>query len=70
MQNYKKDYWEICDSWGGFDVVGLQFEKNDWYLIKGSRDIHHLYAWNIDEKEYQKIADARYRTKSRTSRKY
>jgi hypothetical protein len=42
----------------GFDV-GLQFEKNDWQFGLMVRDITTTYnVWNIDEKEYQKIADA------------
>jgi hypothetical protein len=49
----------FADSWGfGFDV-GLQFEKNDWQFGLMIRDITTTYnVWNIDEKEYQKIADA------------
>ncbi|MEZ7497250.1 PorV/PorQ family protein [Flavobacterium sp. Arc3] len=50
---------KFADSWGfGFDV-GLQFEKNDWQFGLMIRDITTTYnVWNIDEKEYQKIADA------------
>jgi hypothetical protein len=50
---------KFADSWGfGFDV-GLQFEKNDWQFGLMVRDITTTYnVWNIDEKEYQKIADA------------
>jgi hypothetical protein len=50
---------KFANSWGfGFDV-GLQFEKNDWQFGLMVRDITTTYnVWNIDEKEYQKIADA------------
>ncbi|WP_449403936.1 putative type IX sorting system protein PorV2 [Flavobacterium degerlachei] len=50
---------KFANSWGfGFDV-GLQFEKNDWQFGLMLRDITTTYnVWNIDEKEYQKIADA------------
>lgn len=50
---------KFADSWGfGFDV-GLQFKKNDWQFGLMVRDITTTYnVWNIDEKEYQKIADA------------
>jgi hypothetical protein len=50
---------KFADSWGfGFDV-GLQFEKNDWQFGLMIRDITTTYnVWNINEKEYQKIADA------------
>lgn len=50
---------KFADSWGfGFDV-GLQFEKKDWKFGLLLRDITTTYnVWNIDEKEYQKIADA------------
>jgi hypothetical protein len=50
---------QFADSWGfGFDV-GLQFEKNNWQFGLMVRDITTTYnVWNIDEKEYQKIADA------------
>tara|TARA_R110000868_G_scaffold4428_9_gene27913 strand:- start:32066 stop:33136 length:1071 start_codon:yes stop_codon:yes gene_type:complete len=50
---------KFADSWGfGFDV-GFQFEKNDWQFGLMVRDITTTYnIWNIDEKEYQKIADA------------
>jgi hypothetical protein len=50
---------KFADSWGfGFDL-GLQFEKNDWHFGLMIRDITTTYnVWNINEKEYQKIADA------------
>ncbi|WP_245745001.1 putative type IX sorting system protein PorV2 [Flavobacterium frigoris] len=50
---------KFADSWGfGFDV-GLQFEKNNWKFGLMVRDITTTYnVWNINEKEYQKIADA------------
>jgi hypothetical protein len=50
---------QFADSWGvGFDV-GLQFEKNDWQFGLMVRDITTTYnVWNINEKEYQKIAAA------------
>ena len=50
---------KFASSWGfGFDV-GLQFEKNDWQFGLMLRDITTTYnVWNIDEDEYQKIANA------------
>jgi len=50
---------KFASSWGfGFDL-GLQFEKNDWQFGLMLRDITTTYnVWNIDEAEYQKIADA------------
>lgn len=50
---------KFANSWGfGFDV-GLQFEKNNWQFGVMLRDITTTYnVWNIDEKEYQKIANA------------
>jgi hypothetical protein len=50
---------QFANSWGfGFDV-GLQFKRNDWQFGLMVRDITTTYnVWNIDEKEYQKIADA------------
>jgi hypothetical protein len=50
---------KFADSWGfGFDV-GIQLERNDWKLGLMLRDITTTYnVWNIDEKAYQKIADA------------
>ena len=50
---------KFADSWGfGFDV-GLQFERSDWQFGLMLRDITTTYnVWNIDEEEYQKIADA------------
>lgn len=50
---------EFANSWGfGFDV-GLQFERDDWKFGLMARDITTTYnIWNIDEEEYQKIADA------------
>jgi hypothetical protein len=37
----------------------LQFKRNDWQFGLMVRDITTTYnVWNIDEKEYQKIADA------------
>jgi uncharacterized membrane protein len=50
---------QFADSWGfGFDV-GIQMERNDWKFGLMLRDITTTYnVWNIDEKEYQKIADA------------
>lgn len=50
---------KFADSWGfGFDV-GLQFEKNNWQFGLMVRDITTTYnVWNINEQEYQKIADA------------
>lgn len=50
---------KFANSWGfGFDV-GLQFERNDWQFGLMLRDITTTYnVWNIDEEEYQKIANA------------
>lgn len=50
---------KFADSWGfGFDI-GLQYEKKDWKLGLMVRDITTTYnVWNINEEEYQKIADA------------
>lgn len=50
---------DFASSWGfGFDV-GFQFEKNDWQYGLMLRDITTTYnIWNINEEEYQKIADA------------
>jgi hypothetical protein len=50
---------KFASSWGfGFDV-GLQFEKNDWQFGLMIRDITTTYnVWNIDEEEYDKIANA------------
>ena len=50
---------KFANSWGfGFDV-GVQFEKNNWQFGLMLRDITTTYnEWNIDEEEYQKIANA------------
>lgn len=50
---------DFANSWGfGFDI-GIQFERNDWQFGLLLRDITTTYnVWNIDEDEYQKIADA------------
>ncbi|MFV8335230.1 PorV/PorQ family protein [Flavobacterium sp. RSP29] len=50
---------KFANSWGfGFDV-GLQFEKNNWQFGLMLRDITTTYnVWNIDEVEYQKIANS------------
>ncbi|WP_443135185.1 putative type IX sorting system protein PorV2 [Flavobacterium sp. KACC 22763] len=50
---------KFANSWGfGFDI-GLQFERNDWKFGLMLRDITTTYnVWNIDEKEYEKIANA------------
>jgi hypothetical protein len=50
---------DFATSWGfGFDF-GLQFEKDDWQFGLMLRDITTTYnIWNINEEEYQKIADA------------
>ena len=50
---------KFANSWGfGFDV-GIQFEKNNWQFGLMIRDITTTYnVWNIDEDEYQKIANA------------
>ena len=49
---------KFANSWGfGFDV-GVQFEKNNWQFGLMLRDITTTYnVWNIDEEEYQKIAN-------------
>lgn len=50
---------KFATSWGfGFDI-GLQFERNDWKFGLMLRDITTTYnVWNIDEEEYEKIANA------------
>ena len=50
---------KFANSWGfGFDL-GLQFERNDWHFGLMLRDITTTYnIWNIDEEEYEKIANA------------
>jgi hypothetical protein len=50
---------DFANSWGfGFDA-GIQFEKNNWQFGLMLRDITTTYnVWSIDEKEYQKIANA------------
>lgn len=50
---------KFANSWGfGFDA-GIQFEKNNWQFGLMLRDITTTYnVWNIDEDEYQKIANA------------
>jgi len=50
---------EFANSWGfGFDA-GLQYEKSNWQFGLMLRDITTTYnIWNINEKAYQKIADA------------
>ncbi len=50
---------KFANSWGfGFDV-GLQFDKNNWKFGLMLRDITTTYnVWNIDEDEYQKIANS------------
>lgn len=50
---------KFANSWGfGFDA-GIQFEKNNWQFGLMLRDITTTYnVWDINEKEYQKIADA------------
>ena len=50
---------KFANSWGfGFDA-GVQFEKNNWHFGLLVRDITTTYnVWNIDEKEYKKIANA------------
>ncbi|OUD37710.1 PorV/PorQ family protein [Flavobacterium sp. FPG59] len=50
---------KFANSWGfGFDA-GIQFEKNDWQFGLMVRDLTTTYnVWDINEKEYQKIANA------------
>lgn len=50
---------KFANSWGfGFDF-GLQFERDDWHVGLMLRDITTTYnIWNIDEEEYEKIANA------------
>lgn len=50
---------KFANSWGFGIDVGIQFERNDWMVGLMVRDITTTYnVWNIDEDEYQKIADA------------
>ena len=50
---------KFANSWGfGFDA-GIQFEKNDWQFGLMVRDLTTTYnVWDINEKEYQKVANA------------
>ena len=50
---------KFASAWGfGFDA-GVQFERDNWKYGIMARDITTTYnVWNINEKEYQKIADA------------
>lgn len=50
---------KFADAWGfGFDA-GIQFERNSWSFGLMVRDITTTYnVWNINEEEYQKIANA------------
>ncbi|MBB1192532.1 hypothetical protein DNC80_02470 [Flavobacterium sp. SOK18b] len=50
---------KFANSWGfGFDA-GIQFEKNNWQFGLMVRDLTTTYnVWDINEKEYQKIANA------------
>lgn len=50
---------KFASAWGfGFDA-GVQFERNNWKFGIMARDITTTYnVWNINEKEYQKVADA------------
>ena len=50
---------KFASSWGfGFDLA-IQFEKNNWQMGLLLRDITTTYnVWNINEVEYQKIANA------------
>lgn len=50
---------KFANSWGFGIDVGIQFERSDWMVGLMVRDITTTYnVWNIDEDEYQKIADA------------
>lgn len=55
----RRNIGKFANSWGfGFDA-GIQFEKNNWKFGLMLRDITTTYnVWNINEKEYQKIANA------------
>jgi hypothetical protein len=50
---------DFANSWGfGFDA-GVQFKHNDWKFGIMVRDLTTTYnVWSINEKEYEKIADA------------
>lgn len=50
---------KFANSWGFGIDVGIQFERNDWKFGLMLRDITTTYnIWNIDEEEYEKIAEA------------
>lgn len=50
---------KFANSWGFGIDVGVQFERDDWKFGLMVRDITTTYnIWNIDEEEYEKIADA------------
>lgn len=50
---------KFANSWGFGIDVGIQFERDNWKFGLMVRDITTTYnIWNIDEEEYQKIADA------------
>ncbi|WPR73194.1 PorV/PorQ family protein [Flavobacterium sp. NG2] len=50
---------KFASAWGfGFDA-GIQYERNNWKFGLMARDITTTYnVWNINEAEYQKVADA------------
>lgn len=50
---------DFANSWGfGFDL-GVQYHKNNWNFGMMIRDVTTTYnAWNINEKEFNKIRDA------------
>lgn len=58
--NFEMAFFFVClGIFLDFFDVGLQFERNDWKFGLMLRDITTTYnIWNIDEDEYQKIADA------------
>ncbi len=50
---------EFANSWGFGIDAGLQFSRNKWEFGLMLRDITTTYnIWNIDEEEYEKIAEA------------
>ncbi len=50
---------EFANSWGFGIDAGIQFSRNKWEFGIMVRDITTTYnIWNIDEEEYQKVADA------------
>ena len=50
---------DFASSWGfGFDM-GIQFERNDWYVGLMIRDVTTTFnSWSIDQDEFDKIKNA------------